>query len=159
MLPLESDFFLTLFIFMSVILGDIHGAYQVFWWWDIFLHTLSGTALGLVGFTIAYLLVEYSEESRLSSTLFISFAFGFAVTIGVMWEFIEFIIDNTTSYVMQHSLQNTMKDLAFDAVGGVVAAIMVYLYLTNKKRFGFMRRVLRKVVQKQKYNHLTKFFD
>ena len=41
-LPVEFDLLTILFIFLSLFLGELHGYYTDFWWWDLVLHTSSG---------------------------------------------------------------------------------------------------------------------
>ena len=53
------------FVFASVFLGEVHGYYTKFWWWDIALHAGSGFLLGIIGFLLVYLLNE--NESRETS--------------------------------------------------------------------------------------------
>jgi len=37
-LPTEFKFIFLLFIYGALFLGDIHGYYEMFWWWDLVLH-------------------------------------------------------------------------------------------------------------------------
>lgn len=104
------------------------------------LHTTSGVILGLIGFLFVYLLNEKGNKNvNLSPAFVILFAFCFAITMGVFWEFFEFGADRILGYNMQKfrmpgqdGLIDTMTDLIVDALGALVACIVGWLYI--KKR-------------------------
>src|SRR6056297_2981826 len=45
-LPSEFEILIIIFIYASIFLGEVRGYYTRFWWWDIFLHGVSGLILG-----------------------------------------------------------------------------------------------------------------
>ena len=74
--PSEFEIGIMIFIFLSLILGSIGKFYEKFPWWDLFLHTLSGVLIGLVGFSLVYLLNRSSwKKIRLSRAFVAMFAF------------------------------------------------------------------------------------
>ncbi len=117
------------FIFSSIMLGQFGGMYDRFHWYDAFLHFLSALVLGIVGFLIIY--VFYSvNKLKLPLLIVVIFSFSFAVTIGVIWEIIEYFIDMTLGTNMQvSSLDDTMIDLTINSLGGLIAAFIGYLYV------------------------------
>ena len=133
-LPKRLQLIITLFIFSAQILGEIGDFYEKIPWWDTMLHTISGVVLGLVGFLFVYLLNEKGNINvNLSPRFVIVFAFCFALTMGVFWEFFEFGADRLLGYNMQKfrmpgqdGLVDTMGDLIVDAVGAIVACIGGY---------------------------------
>ncbi len=133
-IPIEIEIFAVLFIYATLFLGEIHGYYTKFWWWDLVLHTGSALTLGLIGFMILYIL--YKREKVKSSPIVIAlFSFAFAVAIGALWEIFEFSMDLIFSTKMQKSALDTMTDLIVDAVGGMIGAGMGYFYLKRKEGF------------------------
>lgn len=117
------------FIFSSILLGQFGGMYDRFHWYDSFLHFLSSLVLGIVGFLIIY--VFYSiNRLKLPLLIVVIFSFSFAVTIGVIWEIIEYFIDMTLGTNMQvSSLDDTMIDLMINSLGGLITAFIGYLYV------------------------------
>ena len=86
-LPFEFELVLFLFVYASLFLGEAHGYYTLFWWWDGFLHGVSGIILGFVGFFIVYMLnTERTVQLSMSPIFVVIFSFTFAVTIGSLWE-------------------------------------------------------------------------
>ncbi len=130
-IPIEIEFLAVLFLFASIFLGSVHGWYEKLWWWDLFLHTWSGVLLGILGFLLVYLLNETDRIPLTLNPLFIVlFSFSFAVTLGVLWEFFEFGVDQVFGLNSQEgSLVDTMGDLLVDAAGALVVSVAGYAWL------------------------------
>ena len=85
--PAEFELLAVLFIFASLFLGEVHGYYAKFWWWDVVLHTGSGFLLGVVGFLLVYVLNGHESLELHMSPLFVAlFACAFAVAMGAVWQ-------------------------------------------------------------------------
>ena len=140
-LPARLEITITLFIFAAQVLGEMNGFYDKIPWWDTMLHTTSGVILGLVGFLFVYLLNEKGDKNvNLSPIFVVSFAFCFAITMGVFWEFFEFGADRLLGFNMQKfrmpgqdGLVDTMEDLIVDTIGAIVACIGGWIYMKQKK--------------------------
>ena len=129
----EFEIVILLFIYASMYLGEIHSFYYRFWWWDIMLHTLSGVIIGAIGFSLVYMLNEEERVAMELSPVFVAiFSFGFALSIGTLWEIFEFLMDSLFGLNMQKSgLIDTMWDLIVDALGALVVSVLGYLYLKS----------------------------
>jgi len=140
-LPARLEITITLFIFSAQVLGEMNGFYDKIPWWDTMLHTTSGVILGLVGFLFVYLLNEKGDKNvNLSPIFVVLFAFCFAITMGVFWEFFEYGADRLFGLNMQKfrmpgqdGLVDTMEDLIVDTLGAVVACIGGWIYMKKKK--------------------------
>ncbi len=53
-LPVGFEFLIVSFVYATLFLGEVHGFYARFWWWDVVLHTGSGLAFGFIGFLVLY---------------------------------------------------------------------------------------------------------
>lgn len=132
-LPIEFELIAVVFIYASLFLGEVHGYYTRFWWWDIILHSGSAVALGFIGFTILYVLHK-NDKLKGSAGLIALFSFFFALGIGALWEIFEFAMDQIFGFNMQKSgLIDTMWDLIVDAGGALIASVAGYFFLKNKK--------------------------
>ena len=140
-LPARLEIIITLFIFAAQVLGEMNGFYDKIPWWDTMLHTTSGVILGLVGFLFVYLLNEKGDKNvNLSPIFVVIFAFCFAITMGVFWEFFEFGADRIFGLNMQKfrmpgqdGLVDTMEDLIVDTLGAIIACTGGWIYMKNKK--------------------------
>lgn len=103
-LPDTLEIIILFFIFAAEILGEIRAYYVKFPYWDTMLHTMNGFLCAAIGFSLVDLLNRHHRASlRLSPFYMAVTAFCFSMTIGVLWEFAEFSMD-------QLFLMDTQKD-------------------------------------------------
>ena len=146
-LPSSLQIVITLFIFLAQYLGELNNFYELFWWWDIMLHTVSGFVLGIIGFMFVYLLNEnYDKNVTLSPFFIVLFSLCFAITMGVFWEFFEFAMDRGFGHNMQKfrelgqdGLVDTMVDLIVDSLGAIIISVMGYFYIKEKNDLFFTK--------------------
>ena len=101
-LPSTLEIIVLLFIFSAEILGEISSFYVLFPFWDITLHTLNGFLAAAIGFSLVDLLNRSDRVKFDLSPLFLAIvAFCFSMTIGVLWEFFEFAMDQLFALDMQ----------------------------------------------------------
>lgn len=146
-LPMEFEFIFVIFIYAAIFLGEVHGYFTQFWWWDIFLHSLSSVNLGFVAFIILYVIYR-SNHVTASPFLIVLFSFCFAMAIGALWEIYEFAMDSIFGLNMQKSgLVDTMWDLVVDAGGAFVASLIGYFYI-KRDQGPLIKRILKKFLDK-----------
>jgi len=154
----------AVFLYCAIYLGEVRNFYYSIPHWDTILHTFSGVALGALGFSLVTILNKSDSVMFSLSPLFISlFSFCFALSLGILWEVYEFLVDcflntNMQKYALetgemligQIALVDTMKDLIVDAVGAFVITSIGFISLKYKKgwlekfqvkRFGIRNRV------------------
>lgn len=161
-IPAEFELLAIVFIFASLFLGEIHGYYTRFWWWDVALHAGSGLLLGIVGFLLVYILNETENiEFHMKPGFVALFAFLFAIGIGVLWEIFEYGMDRTFGMNMQKEmlgdpsgLTDTMWDLIVDTVGAFVISILGYGYLKSPIKESFLERWIKAFIERN-----PRFFD
>ena len=142
-LPLELDFLLALFVLSTLYLGDIQSFYTYFWWWDIFLHGLSGVLTGFFGFLLVFVLnSEVHKKISLSPFFVALFSFTFAQAIGVVWEIFEFFLDYFFQTGMQDGLLDTMSDLIVNALGALIVSVFGAFYNAKVPHSVFDRFVI-----------------
>jgi len=101
-LPDTLEIIILLFIFAAEILGEIRGYYVRFAYWDTMLHTLNGFLCAAIGFSLVDMLNRSKRFTFDLSPLFLALvAFCFSMTIGVLWEFFEFTMDQLFLLDMQ----------------------------------------------------------
>lgn len=101
-LPKTLEIIIYLFIFSSEILGEIQNFYGIFKHWDTMLHTLNGFLCAAVGFSLVDIL-NRRENNHISMTpiFMVIVSISFSMTIGVLWEFVEFGADMYLNKDMQ----------------------------------------------------------
>lgn len=141
------DYFYIIFILFCLahfILGEVGGFYVNVKGWDSLLHGLSGGLITLGCFSFINLLND-NDIVHINKFLIVLSAFTLTVTIGVLWEIVEFSIDGIFGTNMQraynsitgepfvgrNALTDTMKDLILDASGSLVVSIICGVIIKN----------------------------
>ncbi len=148
-IPPEFEFLAVMFVYASLFLGEVHGYYIRYWWWDAVLHTGSGFLLGVLGFLLVYVLNESPDVDMHMRPRFVAlFAFMFAVGMGALWEIFEFGMDRLFGMNMQKSgLVDTMWDLIVDTVGAAVIALLGWVYLRTAGSQSFLERWITRFIE------------
>ena len=134
---LSMDPGLVLWVTLAVTLHAVGGLgpYDTVWWWDHVAHTLSASVVAAIGYTIVQVINTHSEGVFVPERLLSVFTLLFVVAAGVLWEVIEFVAGEATAVagtgeiLIQYGLGDTMVDLVFDIIGGVIVALWGTVYL------------------------------
>ena len=118
-LPTGLEIILLLFIFAAEILGEIQAYYIRIPQWDTALHTVNGFLMAAIGFSLVDILNRNKRFSIQLSPVFVSIvAFCFSMTIGVIWEFFEFGMDQIAGFDMQKdTVIHTIRSVTLDPEG------------------------------------------
>ena len=122
MVSLKSIISLFVFILLAHIFAVINHWYWTYNWIDIPMHFLGGFWLGLV---FLYFINPNLEIKNHKFLVMMILVISFAVFVGVLWEFFEFLSDvlfSSRGYfeISQQGTADTMGDLFFDIIGGLV---------------------------------------
>lgn len=98
-----------------------------YWWWDQMTHFLGTAVIALLAFEFIFTL-NYTRKIYMSKSLMSVFTFCAAMAIGAIWEISELYFDKLFQTQALGDLYDTMQDLQFDMVGGLVVAIFGYWY-------------------------------
>ena len=141
-IPLDAG--LTMWITTAVFLHAVGtlGPYTnaTFWWWDHVTHALSASLVAAVGYTTTRAIDRHTEAIYLPPRFMFVFILLFTVAFGVVWEVVEFALGGLSSIVgggsilTQFGLGDTMMDLLFDTLGGVLVALWGDAYLNDTVR-------------------------
>ena len=113
-IPDTLEIIILLFIFAAEILGEIQAYYVQFPYWDTMLHTLNGFLCAAIGFSLLDILNRNEKLAFTLSPVYLAVvAFCFSMTIGVLWEFFECLMD-------QLFLLDMQKDTVVHAIGSVM---------------------------------------
>ena len=154
-------------------IGELYVRSKVF---DSILHTLSGSMVAILGFSIIRLLNDSDKTDIKLDPLFVSiFVVCFSVTIGVLWEIVEFAADTFSGSNMQRysdsvtrepfmgraALFDTMKDLILDGIGALVVAVISFIDMRRKKELTTIKWFIEKkrdlpvAIEEEKLNVLN----
>lgn len=118
------------------------GAYDSFALWDDAGHIFGGAILALVGFAWLYSM-HVSEKIRMTLPMVGFVSVTWSVTVGVVWEIIEFLWDSAQGLAnvygtMQNGLIDTMTDLSFDLMAAICIAL-ICIHIVRNARAGAER--------------------
>jgi len=113
-------------IFLSGTLGRIYRLYYITNWYDTLVHGISGILI----FIFAQIILKYYKLNK--NTIFnIIFGITLTMSLGTLWELIEFDIDQifkTNMQSIETGLQDTMKDISIATMTSIIIAI---IYIKN----------------------------
>ncbi len=108
--------------------------YWEFWWFDIIMHTLGGLWVASSVLWLRYFRVSFAEISITPKKFSIFLLALFSVYIvGGGWELFEFSMDKFITFAIHNSM-NTVSDLFFDGIGGIIAAFLFLSVYTMSKK-------------------------
>ena len=132
-LPWILNFFIVfaLYLNMAGIYFQWYHQYSPFY--DKFGHFFGSVTVALLSFAYVAIIERYSKIKlgRFNSFIFIIL---FTMTLGSLWEIGEFATDQLLGTENQHGLVDTMYDLIFDLIGGILIATLSYLNFEVMKK-------------------------
>jgi len=154
-IPDILEFILLVMLFIAVVLGFLHDYYVDVQGFDKLTHTLSGVTIALLSFQTIVFLNRYEKVSLTMGPGVTSiFSFTFAMTLLVIWEFYEFLVDtimyninnntgsnmqryqwvnDSLSFPQDYGLYDTMIDLFVGAFGAFLVALVGYFIIRKQK--------------------------
>ncbi len=148
-IPPSLQIVILLFIFASMYLGEIHGYFYRYRWWDRMLHSASAVILSYSGFILIFTLNKDNQvDIKLSPKFMALFSFCFGLMVCTLWEIFEYGVDCIFGVDMQKArnleliygtfdtrlgVKDTMKDLIVDTIGALVVSLIGYFHLKRKK--------------------------
>lgn len=127
-------------IFLIIVVFGIHAwalthaGYYMIWWLDLVLHFLGGLTAGLF-FLWFFYASGYVAVPEWPWYVFLVMISGFALFVGVQWEFFEFLFDTFVAKrvsmpLAQLGVRDTMSDLFMGWMGALAAGVS---FLFNRK--------------------------
>ena len=115
-IPTTLEVVIFVFVFAAEILGELQSYFIKYSNWATILHTSSGFLCAAVGFSLVDLLNRSDNAKvQLSPGYLAITAFCFSMTIGILWEFIEFSADRLFLLDMQKdTIVNQISSVSLD---------------------------------------------
>ncbi len=123
-LPDSLKLIYIIFIFMAHFLGSVVDLYHKIYWWDTFIHFLSGILVAIIA---NYLIIKtkiYNNKNHIICFLFI---IACSSLVAVSWEIFEFTSDKIfnadAQNVLTTGVDDTMKDMIVALLGSILYGI------------------------------------
>lgn len=111
--------------------------YATLGWWDHMTHALSASVVAGVGYTTVRAIDAHSDRVYLPARFIAVIILLVVLAFGVVWELLEFAIGEaaaeigTASVLTQYGVNDTLWDLIYNTIGGVVVALWGGVYLSG----------------------------
>ncbi|MEA5389349.1 hypothetical protein VB779_21600 [Haloarculaceae archaeon H-GB11] len=112
-------------------------AYNSLWWWDHMTHALSSSLVAGSAYAVVRALDEHTEALVLPDRFMFGYLLVFVMAFGVLWELLEFYISvvavvlGSDSILVQYGLDDSVLDLVYNSIGGLLVALFGSAYLTG----------------------------
>ena len=116
---------------------DFESLYGATWWWDHMTHALSSSLVVGSAYAITRALQEHTEHLHMGPRFTLVYLLIFVMSFGVFWELIEFYVAigaqvlGIPRVLTQYGLDDTVLDLIYNSIGGLLVAIFGTTYLTG----------------------------
>ncbi|MFT4947171.1 MAG: hypothetical protein ACI8TL_001411 [Natronomonas sp.] len=117
--------------------GVTRSFYTNIWWWDHLTHSLSASVVAAAGYATVRAVDLHSEDVDIPARYVGIILLIFVLAFGVLWELLEFAIGvtadtiGTRTILTQYGIEDTLKDLTFNSMGGVIVAVWGGFYLSD----------------------------
>jgi hypothetical protein len=117
--------------------GVSNSLYNNVWWWDHLTHSLSASVVAAAGYATVRAVDLHSENVSIPGRYVGIVLLIFVLAFGVLWELLEFAIGvtadltETSGVLTQYGIEDTLKDLTFNTMGGVIVAVWGGVYLSE----------------------------
>jgi len=111
--------------------------YKSVWWWDHMTHALSSSLVAGVAYATVRALDVHSDAVSFPPRFTFVYLLLFVMAFGVVWELVEFYIGvlsqllGIPGVLTQYGLDDTILDLSYNTLGGLVVAIFGTVYLSG----------------------------
>jgi hypothetical protein len=122
-LPWVLDLLIASALFLHIG-GGVLNAYYTIPGFDHITHFVSSALVSFLAFTVIYILDEYWDGLHMDIYAMAFVVVIFAMAMGVVWEFLEWALDLFFGTHEQWGLQDTMRDLLVDTIGGIIMAVV-----------------------------------
>lgn len=155
-IPNYLEIIITVFLFCSIVLGNIHNFLVTVQGYDKFLHTVSGVFIAIIGFEFIHVWNEYGNSPvKMGPGMMSIFALTFSISLLVLWEFYEFGVDtiaynlnantdrnmqryqwlnDSNVFPQPYGLMDTMLDLIVGAIGATIVSLFGWRVLLYKAK-------------------------
>ena len=116
---------------------DFESLYGATWWWDHMTHALSSSLVVGSAYAVTRAIQEHTEYIHMGPKFTFAYLLVFVMAFGVFWELIEFYIAvgaelfGVPQVLTQYGLDDTVLDLVYNSIGGLLVAVFGTTYLTG----------------------------
>jgi len=111
-----------------------------FGWWNDFTHLIAGIVVGILVIVYLFYIDEIFDNLHIPSRIIPIFLLTFILSISVLWESFEFVIDSFFGTSLQASLRDTIFDTIANTIGAFFALLIASVFTPFEVFGGFGRK-------------------
>lgn len=135
-----------LFILFAQLLGSILHFYGIIYWYDSFMHYISGILTSFLAVIILILFNKYDDNDKVFNVIFI---LSITLMVASLWEIFEFTTDNLlggdAQRVVATGVTDTMKDIICALLGSILFSFC-YVYECLKNKTLLIKEFIKKLI-------------
>ena len=135
-----------LFILFAQLLGCVLHFYGIIYWYDSFMHYVSGILTSFLAILLLVLFNKYNEKDKVFNIIFI---ISMTLMVAGLWEIFEFTVDNLlggdAQKVLTTGVTDTMKDIICALLGSILFSFC-YLYECVKNKNLIIKEFIKKLI-------------
>lgn len=143
-IPIQFELIFIIMVMIQLVIGETLDFYNNVPYYDKFVHFSLPFFIGFMSFIIAYTLDQTGKLSISTIPLLLILIF-FTLGVGALWEIIEYTTDHFINpligrhsqlqgSVVESAIDDTMKDLILDMLGGIFGALLGLWYVLTKNK-------------------------
>ena len=140
------ELIILLFILFAQLLGSILHFYGIIYWYDSFMHYISGILTSFLAVIILILFNKYDDNDKVFNVIFI---LSITLMVASLWEIFEFTTDNLlggdAQRVVATGVTDTMKDIICALLGSILFSFC-YLYECLKNKTLLIKEFIKKLI-------------
>jgi uncharacterized membrane protein YjdF len=105
--------------------------YHTSFWWDKLTHLVSGIAVASLVATVIIIVLQNAARLRIPARWVPFFILIAVMAMEAFWEIFEFTLDHTVGGNMQYPPPDTVNDIIYNFVSGIIAGLGAAYYISN----------------------------
>ena len=126
------NFIYIIFIFMAHFLGVVVNLYDKIYWFDKFVHFLSGI---ITSFVSLYVIIKFRKDNNIKFTII--YIIAFSLMCASLWEIFEYLssyyFNVDPQKVQMTGVTDTMGDIIVAFLGSIIVGMCYYYEYVNNK--------------------------
>ena len=126
------NFIYIIFIFMAHFLGVVVNLYDKIYWFDKFVHFLSGI---ITSFVSLYVIIKFKKNDNIKFTII--YIIAFSLMCASLWEIFEYLssyyFNVDPQKVQMTGVTDTMGDIIVAFLGSIIVGMCYYYEYVNNK--------------------------
>lgn len=135
-----------IFVLFAQLLGSVLHFYKIIYWYDSFMHYISGILTSFLAIILLVLFHKYNEKDKVFNIIFI---IATTLMVSSLWEVFEFTADNllggNAKRVIETGVTDTMKDIICSLLGSLLFSTC-YLYECIKEKNLLIKKFIKKLI-------------